>query len=498
MCNPVHPGKKTKYITEKLGIKIIGVTDEDGTDYMNGKEEVALKVLDYIEKHVVIKFVVTGIKQEIDLGVEYKTSKVHDNFYKQYKKNGFEPPCVARIIQKKMYTPGEYEIKWDGRDDTRDKRLLLAGDYQIKILGRMWVWKLKHKVSLKVANPEVYNYGVHYKKGKHWESSKKDVEYAAKSQKSLKDNTVFTISSQFDRHAKEALEEVKSAAVMYFGGHSGPGALIFHGKEGGQFKKEDRSILHMWGKISEGSNDAVIKNQKKGSFKDLFFVMLNGCRGGNEVEMYQKVVYSFNPKGVDGNHGKNTTAALRIFQNIHGIYPADGSKNPSTLKWFKIPQEMDEKKQTRAIQKKLTGFFAGKVDGKLGTKTKKSIKNYQRAHPQLNVTGKLDEATFKALNIGARTSGWFIPKNIADAMGYKGADITMGFIHKVGWKTATGWAKSFWENLANGQGINTAASNAQASVDHRKRKHFDYNIYTMEGISKETTLHPARYGAVRE
>jgi hypothetical protein len=74
----------------------------------------------------------------------------------------------------------------------------------------------------------------------------------------------------------------------------------------------------------------------------------------------------------------------------------------------------------------------------------------------------------------------------------------MGFTHKVGWNAAVDWAKSFWENLANGQGINTAASNAQASVDHRKREQFDYNIYTMEGISKETTLHPARYGAVRE
>ncbi len=498
MGNPVYPGKKTKYITEKVGVKIIAVTDEDGTDYMNGNEEASLKLLDYIEKHVVIKFVVTGIKQEIDLGVEYKRSKIHDNFYKQYKKDKFKPPRVAWIIQKKMYAPGEYEIEWNGRDDTRNKRLLLAGDYQIKILGRMWVWKKKHKVGLKVAKPLGYNYGVHYKKGKRWESAKKTVGYAEKSQKSLKDKTGFTIYSQFDRHAREAVEEMKSASVVYFDGHSNPGALVFHGKEGGQFKKKDQSLLYMSVKIAEGSNDAVLKDQKKGSFKDIFFIMMNSCRAGNEVLMYQEIVNYFNPKGVDGVHGDNTTKALRSFQNLHGIKPADGSKNQSTLKWFRIPREMDEEKQTRAIQKKLTGFFAGKADGVLGTKTEKSIKNYQSAHPKLNVTGKLDVATFKALNIGERTSGWFIPKNIADAMGYKGADITMGFIHKVGWNTAMDWAKSFWENLANGQGINTAASNAQASVDHRKRKHFDYNIYTMEGVSKESTLHPARYGAVRE
>ena len=142
MGNPVSPGKKTKYITAYVGVKIIAVTDEDGNDYMNGKEEASLKLLDYIEKHVVIKFAVTGSKQEIDLGVEYKTSKIHDNFYKQYKKGEFKPPRVAWIIKKKMYAPGEHEIKWNGRDDTRDKRLLLAGDYQIKILGRMWFWKI--------------------------------------------------------------------------------------------------------------------------------------------------------------------------------------------------------------------------------------------------------------------------------------------------------------------------------------------------------------------
>jgi peptidoglycan hydrolase-like protein with peptidoglycan-binding domain len=254
----------------------------------------------------------------------------------------------------------------------------------------------------------------------------------------------------------------------------------------------------MLGKIANVSNDASIKSQKNGSFKDIFFVMLNSCRAGNEVQMYQDVVHYFNPKGVDGIHGSNTTAALRPFQNLHGIKPVDGSKNPGTLKWFGLSQEKDEKKQTRIIQEKLTGFFAGKADGTLGTKTKKSIKNYQRAHPKLNVTGKLDEATLNALSIGKKNSGRFLPKNIVDAMGYKGADITMGFTHKVGWNAAVDWAKSFWENLANGQGINTAASNAQASVDHRKREQFDYNIYTMEGISKETTLHPARYGAVRE
>ncbi|MBD3179363.1 MAG: hypothetical protein GF417_07015 [Candidatus Latescibacteria bacterium] len=498
MCKKISPGRKTKFINQKAGIEITAVTDQDGTDYMNGREEAPLKVLDFIEKQVVIKFGVTGVKQEVDLHIEYKSSSIHDDFYKQYKKGEFEPPKVASLIKKKMYEPGEHQLLWNGRDDTPDKRLLLAGDYRIVIAGRLWLWNKKHQVDFKVGKPDAYNYGVHYKKKGKMESSKKDVGYAEKGLKSLKDKTGYMVYSQFDRHAMEAVEEMKSAAVVYFSGHSGPIVMVFHGKEGGKFSEKDKSRLFMYRVAKMKKNDAAIRTEKAGVFKDMLFMMINGCRAVNEVRTYQGMVYHFNPRGVDGKHGTNTTEALMRFQGCHGIKPADGKKNPATLKWFNISENLDEKKQTRAIQKVLTGIFAGKPDGKLGTRTRKSIRNYQKAHPELNVTGELDEATLKALHIGDKRSGFQIPRNIADAMGFKGADITMGFIHKVGWDIAMEWAKAFWDDLSKGKGINTAASNAQASVDHRKRKQFDYKIYALEGISQETTLHPARYGSARE
>ncbi|MFO7916308.1 MAG: peptidoglycan-binding domain-containing protein [Candidatus Krumholzibacteriales bacterium] len=498
MGKPVSPGRKTKFVNVEAGIEIIAVTDEDGTDYMNGREEASLKTLDFIEKHVIIRFRVAGVKQEVDLAVHYKNSKIHDDFYKQFKKGEFKPPRVAHIIKKVMYEPGEHRVLWDGRDDTPDNRLLLAGDYRIEINGRLWLFKKKHTVDFKVGKPEAYNYGVHYKKKGRMESSKKDIGYAEKSQKALKDKTGYMVYSQLNRHAMEAVEEMKSASVVNFSGHAGPFVLVFHGKEGGKYEAKDKSRLFMYKTSNMLSNDAAINVQKKSAFRDMLFMMINGCRAGNEAMIYQNIVHKFNPKGVDGKHGNNTTAALSSFQAFHGIKPADGKKNPATLKWFDISQNLSEQKQTRMIQKILTGIYVEKEDGKLGTETRKSIRNYQKAHPELEVTGQLDDATMKALKIGERSSGYFIPRNIADAMGYKGADITMGFVHKVGWDLAVDWAKSFWQDLGGGKGINTAASNAQASVDHRKRKQFKYNIYTLKGVSQESTLHPARYGAARE
>jgi len=498
MGNPVSPGRKTKYISEKAGIEITTVIDEEGVDYMNGKEAAALKLLDFIEKQVVIKFRVTGVKQEVDLEVHYKQSGVHDDFYKSYKKGDFKPPRVAWIIRKKMYEPGEYEVKWDGRDDTPDNRLLLAGDYRIEIKGRLWLWKKKHSVDFKVEKPESHNYGVHYKKKGKWESSKKDISFAETAQKSLKDKTGFMVFSELDRYAREAVEGMKTSAVVYFGGHSAPFALVFHGKEGGPYDRSEISILHMTKIVQIGKNNAAIKKQKAGAFRDILFMMINGCKSGNEVRIYQIIIGRFDPKGVDGKHGDDTTAALKTFQEHHGIKPADGKKNPATLKWFGISQKLDKKEQTREIQKILTSFKAGKVDGVLGDRTRKSIRNYQKAHPGLKVTGKLDITTVNAIQIAKRGSAYFLPRNITEAMGFKGADITLGFIHSVNWKLAEGWSKSFWKNISDGKGINTAASNAQASVDHIKRKQFEYNIYTLEGVSQETTLHPARYGAARE
>jgi hypothetical protein len=55
---------------------------------------------------------------------------------------------------------------------------------------------------------------------------------------------------------------------------------------------------------------------------------------------------------------------------------------------------------TFSVQERLqaAGFDPGPIDGRLGLQTKKALRHYQQAHG-LPITGELDEATRRSLNL---------------------------------------------------------------------------------------------------
>jgi peptidoglycan hydrolase-like protein with peptidoglycan-binding domain len=500
MGNPLSPGKKTKYITEKAGVEILAIKDENPTEYHGGKEMVNLKILQYIDEQLEIDFKVMGLKQKINVWVEYKPSKIHDNFYNQYKGNDFSPPRVANIIIDQWYEPGKYYVKWDGRDSTNHLRLLIAGDYRVVIEGKTATWSKTDKTTLKVDKPEAYLYGIHYQRGGSSESSKKSVEHVEKKVKSLKDGSGFDATSYLDRQAIGVVEDMKQAALSYHIGHSGPFVIVLYSVEGGKFKKKNQTYLYLYGTANDHPPpNACIQAQPEGCFKDMFLAVFNGCRAGNEVSMLQWRLKSFNPGPIDGKHGERTTKALRNFQTANSIAPNDGTKNAITLLWFGLSEEkLSERKTTRKIQRKLKSYSVRRISkkGVMNNETRRALKNYQRDHPRLNVTGKPDEKTLKALNLGDLQSMSSLPRNVADAMRYKGADITVGFIHSVRVDYAKEWARKFWNNLANGQGIRTAGKSALSDINARLHMHVRFRVYARDGISMESTMHPARHGAV--
>ncbi len=500
MGSPLTPGKKTKYITEKVGVKILAVKDGLGTEYQGGKEMASLKVQDLNDDHLQIEFKVSGLKQKINMWVEYKSSRIHDNFYRQYKSKTFTPPRVAHIIIDQWYEPGRYTVRWDGRDSTDHLRLLIGGEYRVVLEGKTSAWSKKDKTALKVAEPEAYLYGIHYKKGGSDESSKKSVAHVEKKVKKLKDGSGFDPTSYLDRQAAGAIQDMKVAALSYHIGHSGPFAMALYSVEGGKFDKKKQTLIHLYGTAKKyPPPNACFQAEPAGCFKDMFMAVFNGCRAGNEIAMLQWRLKGFDPRGIDGKHGKKTTAALKKFQSANSLEPADGTRNAMTLMWFGLSEEkMDKKDLVREIQKRLTSYSVKKIDekGLMTDQTEKALRNYQRDHPQLEVTGKPDDNTLKELGLGNVRSNSSLPRNMADATRHKGADITMGFIHSVGVTTAKKWARIFWNNLAAGQGVNRAAANTLNSLDQRLRYEVRFSIYTRDGISKETTIHPARYGAV--
>ena len=489
------PGLMTRSVAGLVNpVLIVSIKDKLSTEYHAAKTDANVKMLDFLSDQLRIEYRVNSVKQKVNLWVEYESSKIHDDFYKQYKSKTFVPPRVAWLVKDAELEPGDYYIDWDGRDQTRDLRLALTGKYLVKIVGARATWKSSHTTKLVVSRPEACGYGIHYKKGRSWESSKDELKHLEKSFEKLKDGTGFDVTTQLDRPAGGAMEDIQSAAVFYFGGHANPFGIVFHGLQGKRYSKRDRSLMYTFGR-GQTHPHASIADAKESAFKDLFLIILNGCKTGNQVSVAQVVFRKFNPGPVDGDHGKKTIAALQWFQKIHALPPADGTKNTFTLQWFNISSEgKSEKALTREVQEKLRSYYAGKTTGKMNSATKKALKNYQTDHPGLKVTGEFDAPTLKALQIGDRQSSLYLPLNIADSMGYRGADIAIGFEHSIDFKEAETWAKAFVDNLVAGDGVNKAAEKAVAKVDQKKRSQFQFNIYAQEKVSKNTTLHPARFG----
>jgi peptidoglycan hydrolase-like protein with peptidoglycan-binding domain len=457
----------------------------------DSKREVDLKVLNYDKKKLRIHYRVKGRSQKVTLWVEYEKSKVHDDFYNQYRKPSFVPPKIAVFIKQQHKEPGEYDIDWDGRDYTKDKRLILAGKYKVKIKSDEDPETNKDETTLQIAKPNSYNYGIHYykmkKKKKVWHSTKEEIQHALQKQKTLSDGTGFSRISNLVSTADGALVDWQMASVVLWSGHSNPAAIAFHGEEGVRYKKSDRSGLNITTKKTLAPPNASLYLEEKDALADMFLLVLNGCRTGNEVMGIQWMLAQCFPGPLDGIHGPKTTKGLSHFQKINDL-PKDGKKNSATLKRLGINTNGKSKKSlTREVQKKLRSYYPGKIDSIFGDKTEKALRNYQQDHPDLETTGKPDEPTLKALKLAER-------KNISHAANIKGADITIGFIHKIGFAISTDWGIKLWDNLVSGEGVKKAANNAKAHMDQRQRKELEFNIYTQEGVSFQSTLHPSRYG----
>jgi hypothetical protein len=103
-----------------------------------------------------------------------------------------------------------------------------------------------------------------------------------------------------------------------------------------------------------------------------------------------------------------------------------------------------------------------------------------------------DTPTLKHLKI-ADASG-SVTRNIAESFTTRGCNLTFGFVKKVSFTAAEKWHIAFWQSAAAGSGIDDAASEARTLGGVVASKELEYTIYARDGVDKNSTLHPARYG----
>lgn len=136
---------------------------------------------------------------------------------------------------------------------------------------------------------------------------------------------------------------------------------------------------------------------------------------GSEVRALQSKLaeVGFPPGPIDGDYGRRTASAVTSFQNAVGL-PATGVFNRATadaLASYTPPADSSTETSTsestpsspsmsvRQAQQRLVdiGFDPGPVDGLYGRQTRSGLEAFQR-HVGIAVTGRIDDATIKALS----------------------------------------------------------------------------------------------------
>ncbi len=491
-------------------IRIISIKEKDnekGDEYKQSGAEICVKSLSEV---LVIKYEVKACSMSVSLWIEFDpANKVHADFYKTYEGKGVLSPKVVTIVTGEIKNPGIYEVLWDGRDKTSDHRILLSGTYKVRVQGLHEVLR-KDETTIKIMPPFSCNYGIHYPSN----TTKKEIDHATTVQKKLKDGTAFIPDSSVAITAFEAWTGMKDAAVNVVSGHSNPFLLAFYPEE----SKPGKPVHYTRKKTSylltidrpnpppakpkaDIDNSVFIPEEPANALRDVFLSILAGCRASNEIMLIQQrlkeLSVSFHPKGIDGKHGPKTTKALAAWQKWENVTPADGTKNEATLNKLAVDKLLDEKKQTREVQKKLTNFSKsydpGKVDGVWGDHTEDAITNYQEDHsPPLEINSLPDNKTLKHLHPAGTLEGKV--HDIAEAFTLLGCNLVLGFIKKVSFSSAEKWHIHFWNQLAAGSGVNDAAAEARELCGSRRSKELEYLLYSRSGVDNNSTLHPARHG----
>ena len=132
---------------------------------------------------------------------------------------------------------------------------------------------------------------------------------------------------------------------------------------------------------------------------------------GNDVKEFQTLVTKkgFACGAIDGYYGKSSKNACKAFQKANKL-TADGICGEKTWKALDAadpapaptpsPSIVPSNPTDREVQERLVawgfGPIVGEVDGKIGSKTKTALKQFQSAMG-IKTTSKVDEATKKAL-----------------------------------------------------------------------------------------------------
>ena len=363
-------------------IRLLSVREtnvDDGMEFIGSANEMHVKGIDLNHHQLVIRYEVTGCTMQVTLWLEHEPGNtVHAGFYQGYEGEGVSGRRVVTIVNGESRAPGVHEALWDGRDKTAHHRILLDGQYLLKIQGLHDVTR-SDQSTIKLMTPFAYNHGIHYG---GINTTKRECEHASDRQQHLLDGTAYLANTILASTARDAWENMRQGALGIVSGHSNPNTLIFYpeASEPGApvtYRRNRESIITqgVLAPTYPGFADSVdLFQEPPDALRDMLLSIMAGCRAGNEVlAVQQRLKYlrqNLDPGAADGDHGPRTTGALAVWQDWEGLSPADGSKTPETLARLGVDPSLDEVSQTRAVQTRLRAlarrYDPGAEDGRWG------------------------------------------------------------------------------------------------------------------------------------
>jgi peptidoglycan hydrolase-like protein with peptidoglycan-binding domain len=497
--------------TIMLGAKLEldGVFDYGEAAYHEAVKELDFKGLPLTHEDVVVlRYSLRGRVHDLRISVEYDpSSKVHAEFYGRYAE--LRAPEAAVLFAGRQQ-PGVYELKWDGRDATPDKRILLAGDYTLKIRAETSLGPFEKTTKLKVAPPRGWNFALHTVKQKtrrgrdgtprvhvDTETAVAEVTHALQGQQTLLDGTRFATEMTSTVGARQAAERIGHSAVAYFGAHSAPIGLVFENKQDGSEPSWLGLVMLQSPNAPIGVDTVSLKELPKDAFRDVLLLVLAGCRSGNSVYGPQLKLMNhhrnIDPKAVNGVLDQPTQHAIRRYQRMVG-QPETGRIDDALLTSLGVGPAgpLDSAGTIRVVQGTLAVLSdmlkpdvdkKGEVSGIWGASSQLAMITYQNK-VGLRPSGYPDPATLDHMGMGPDDA---IQESVAQTFLERGVDTVLAFEDFTLFGPAEQWSGAFWGGLSEGKTVVQAAKDATASLAPEHQKAHTVRIYPPEGVSSRCT-----------
>ncbi|MDH5217653.1 MAG: CHAT domain-containing protein [Gammaproteobacteria bacterium] len=269
------PPQESDDTHDELELEITDILDADGTSIMDGANDFDPRQSAMIgDTRTKIQYEVRNQSVLVFVTIEATTQPARD-----YYRNS----DVRFFID--LVDPGSHEIEWDGRG-VLDRRLVIEGDYSVKITGLCPVCatEVEQSKTFHVRKPFAHCFGGIYdgvptpSGGAHRGDYTGRANSAKTGLESLSDNSGFeSLEFNTETGASALVKMHEDSAVFFWGGHGGPGLISFPTPGLMTALVSSDAVKANFSGFVAAQNCATVSGLPDNALEDVFLIVLCGC-----------------------------------------------------------------------------------------------------------------------------------------------------------------------------------------------------------------------------